>query len=184
MPRLFALNAALGLALLFAGSRPAAAAPPATTTTPPASTATPPSPQPVALATGETDPFTFSWLDAADGTTGTDSDLATQIHDVLSDTTYLILDNQQILIGQVKNNQLNPTFTVNERHDSKGTFYVMHALTKNGKAMALVDGSITRSTQDPTQGFAVLTLHLFDEQGNIGTTYVEQVLQFQKLTSP
>jgi hypothetical protein len=154
--------------------RPALAAP---VLTPPTTTAPP---TPTAIATGDTNPFTFSWEDTADGRVGTSDQLATQIHDVFAGATYVVLDNHQIQVGQVTNGQLTPAFTLNEEHTSDGNFYVVHVLTKNNGSSTLLDGTIQRNPQDPTQGSAILTLVLTDSQGNIATTHIEQSLAFQK----
>jgi len=159
-------------------TRPALAAPPLN---PPPAT-----PQPTAVATGETDPFTFTWDDGADGSISTDSMVATQIHDLLSGATYLILNNHQVQVGQVKNGQLTASFVLNEAHNTGGTYFVVHGLTrKTGTTTAtgtitLLDGTIDRGTTDPTQGFAILTLVLMDDKGNVSTTHIEQILTFQK----
>jgi hypothetical protein len=174
MQRFFLLGAALLFASLIVGSQSAAAAPPSSSTPPPA-------PKLVAEAIGEMAPFAVGWLDAADGTMGADDALAGQIQGLFGGAHYRFQDNSQIVIGQVQNSQFYPLFTVSERHDDKGSRYVFHLVAKSGKSIELLDGSISRDPQDPTKGLAILTLHLFSDQGDIGTTYMEQNLQFQKL---
>jgi hypothetical protein len=154
--------------------RPALAAP---VLTPPMTTAPP---APTAIATGDTNPFTFTWEDTTDGRVGTSDQLAMQIHDVFAGATYVVLDNHQVQVGQVTNGQLTPTFALNEEHTSDGNFYVVHVLTKNNGSSTLLDGTIQRDPQDATQGSATLTLVLTDSQGNVATTHIVQTLTFQK----
>src|SRR5437016_2880569 len=103
MQRPFLLGAVLALASMLAGSGSAAAAPPSSSTPPP-------TPKLVAEAVGADTPFTFSWLDAADGTTGPDDVLAGQIQGLFGGSHYRFQDNMQIVIGQVQSSQFSPFF--------------------------------------------------------------------------
>jgi hypothetical protein len=175
MQRCYVPGAVLLLCSLMAGG-PLAAAP--STSTPP------PAPKVVEQAVGEMDPFAFSWLDTVDGRTGPSDGLADQVLGIFAGATYRIQDNREILIGQIENNQFNPYFIVSERHKAGGNQYVFHSVARSGKSLELLDGSIRRDAKDPTQGLVILTLHFFSEAGDIGTTYLEQRIQFQKLIGP
>ena len=155
---LFALSLAAVLPLVTA--RPAAAATQETA---------------VAQATGDERPFALSWADNAQGTaTQTDSAMSQKIAAAFAGVQYLITDQGHLLIGTMSGSSLQPLLPEGSALDvsnGKG-YYVVHV-----RATGLyLDGVVFQSSQDPTQGAAILDLVLVNQQGASESTHIEQGL--------
>lgn len=129
----------------------------------------------IAHAVGEQDPFVFTWVDAADGELRVNPDIARQFHGLFANARYLVLNNGQLVIGQLQGQELKtiaPTLTV--ARNPNNTFFIAHYRSPD-KKMAL-DGTITR--YDASRGFAQFNLTVTTQDGSVATTLIQQNLTF------
>jgi hypothetical protein len=157
---LFGLIGALALPLV-ASARPAAAA----------------EVKVVARASGDNDPFVWSWVDGADGKLTIDDKIAAQFHDVFAGVQYLFTSQNTILLGRLQGQELKPIVpTVYEVHNEAQTYYLTHVRSQD-KTLFL-DGTIIRFKDEPTKGYAQWNLLLITKSGSTISSMIEQELTF------
>jgi hypothetical protein len=135
----------------------------------------------VLRAVGEDDPFVISWVDTKDGKVDLDDTVADQISDLVAGVQYLFTDTGQLLLADGPANDLKTVFpALNEAHNEARTFTSAHLRTPD-RSMFL-DGTIERSSSDPTRGFAQWTLTLISADGGSASSTIQQNLAFPAAT--
>jgi hypothetical protein len=141
-------------------------------------------PQVLARATGEAEPFALTWVDTTDGKLGLDDDFAQTVVDMLGDAQYLFTD-QGVLLAKPKDGQLTTILPVlNQVHTQSNRSFFLHVRSLREDNQLIIDGSAYISSQDPTQGFVTLTMHILGKDGELASTYVEQALKVQPNSAP
>ena len=131
----------------------------------------------VARATGDNDPFVFTWVDGADGKLRTDAQAAGVSHAAFAGAQYLFTDQGTIIIGRIQGQDLKLVVPpINEAHNEAGTFFVTHV--RSGDKTLFLDGTINRYRDDPTQGFAQFNLLMVAKDGTTISTLIQQDLTF------
>ena len=132
----------------------------------------------LAEGVGDKDPFVVAFADGANGEISLDKDTGQRVHDKLAGVHYLITENGQLLVGAVNGTELATVLPAGAALSvsKDNTYFVVHARSEDRRTF--VDGQIFRFTSDPSKGAAILTLSLFDGQGNSRSVHVEQDLTF------
>src|SRR5262249_21393116 len=127
---------------------------------------------------GDKDPFVVAFADADNGSISLDKDTAQRVHDKMGGVHYLITDAGQLLVGTLNGSDLTAVLPTGAAlaASQDNTYFVVHARSTDRRTF--VDGQIFRFTDDPSKGAAILTLTLFDAQGNSRSVHVEQDLAF------
>jgi hypothetical protein len=131
----------------------------------------------VAQAVGEQDPFVFTWVDGADGQLRVNPEIAQQFHGLFANARYLVLDNGQLVIGQLQGQELKtiaPTLAVAKSEDNM--FFIAHYRSQDQKFA--LDGTIDRYRNDPSRGYAQFNLTVVTQDGSTATTLIQQNLTF------
>jgi hypothetical protein len=131
----------------------------------------------VASATGDNDPFVFTWIDSADGKLSVSAQASGVSHAAFAGAQYLFTEQGSIIIGRLQGQDLKMVVPmIAEAHNETGTFYVAHLRTPD--KTLFVDGTIRRYEDDPAHGFAQFNLLMVAKDGSTISTLIQQDLTF------